>query len=83
MKTLERVWVDYHQRRRLAPLVYLLFESVFFVMERKLLLGIRQRVEKCRSMEAVGSVVQQHILDNVGELHVQAPTPEAEVWGES
>jgi hypothetical protein len=50
-RLIERVRADYQPRLWLAPLVYLLAEPAFFVMERKMLLGIKQRAEKERSME--------------------------------
>lgn len=50
-RLIERVRADYQPRLRLAPLVYLLVESVFFVMERKMLLGVKQRTEQARSRE--------------------------------
>lgn len=50
-RLIERVRVDYQPHLRLAPLVYLLAEPVFFVMERKMLLGMKQRAEKGRNRE--------------------------------
>jgi len=50
-RLIERLRADYKPHLRLAPIVYLLAEPVFFVMERKMLLGIKQRAEKERSME--------------------------------
>lgn len=44
-RVIERMRADYQPRLWLAPLVYLLLEPVTFVMERKMLLGIKQRVE--------------------------------------
>jgi hypothetical protein len=42
---------DYRSHLWLAPLVYLLLEPATFVMERGMLLGIKQRVEEGRSRE--------------------------------
>ena len=50
-RLIERMRADYQPRLWLAPLVYLLLEPATFVMERKMLLGIRQRAEKGRSKE--------------------------------
>ncbi len=47
-RVIERMRADYQPRLWLAPLVYLLLEPVAFVMERKMLLGIKQRAEKVR-----------------------------------
>src|ERR1051326_6030981 len=47
-RLIERVRADYQPHLWLAPLVYLLLEPAFFVMERKMLLGIKQRAEKER-----------------------------------
>jgi hypothetical protein len=52
-RLIERVRADYRPHLRLAPFVYLLLEPAFFVMERKMLLGIKQRAEKGRSKEVV------------------------------
>jgi hypothetical protein len=51
-RLIERVRVDYQPRLWLTPFVYLLLEAVTFVMERKMLLGIKRRAEKGRSKEA-------------------------------
>jgi hypothetical protein len=40
-----RVRVDY-QPRRLAPFAYVLLEPVHFIMERKTLLGIKERAQR-------------------------------------
>jgi hypothetical protein len=47
-RLIERVRADYQPPLRLAPLVYLLLEPATFVMERKMLLGIKRRAEKGR-----------------------------------
>lgn len=47
-RVIERMRADYQPRLWLAPLVYLLLEPVAFVMERKMLLGIKQRAERGR-----------------------------------
>ncbi len=47
-RVIERMRADYQPRLWLALLVYLLLEPVAFVMERKMLLGIKQRAEKGR-----------------------------------
>jgi hypothetical protein len=52
-RVIERLRADYQPRLWLAPLVYLLAEPVFFVMERKMLLGIKQRAERGRSKQVV------------------------------
>jgi hypothetical protein len=52
-RLIERLRADYQPHFWLAPLVYLLAEPVFFMMERKMLLGIKQRAERGRSREAV------------------------------
>ncbi len=45
-RVIERMRADYQPHRWLAPLVYLLLEPVTFVMERKMLLGIKPRAER-------------------------------------
>jgi hypothetical protein len=49
---IERLRADYQPHLWLAPIVYLLLEPVFFMMERKMLLGIKQRAEQRRIKEA-------------------------------
>ncbi len=51
-RVIERVRIDYQPHLRLAPFVYLILEPATFVMERKMLLGIKRRAEKGRSKEA-------------------------------
>ena len=50
-RVIERVRADYQPYLWLAPLVYLFLEPATYVMERKMLLGIKQRAEKGRSKE--------------------------------
>lgn len=57
-RLIERVRADYQPRLWLAPLVYLFAEPAFFVMERKMLLGIKQRAERGGSKEVEGSSPQ-------------------------
>ena len=59
-RVIERMRADYQPRLWYAPLVYLLLEPATFVMERKMLLGIKQRVERAsrQASERTGAAVQ-------------------------